>query len=288
MAEVLVTGATGLLGSKVVEVLAGEHRVTALARRHPPTTAPARWLVHDLARPDLPEEMPAGIDVVIHLAQSRRFREFPEGAADTFAVNVASTARLLDWAVGAGARRFVLASTGGVYSPASAAHREDEPTPPDGIPSFYAASKLAAELVARSYGSLLTVCVLRPFFVYGRGQDRGMLLPRLADRVKAGEPVVVDGHDGMQFNPVHVSDAARAVVAATEVRESCVVNVAGPEVLSLRRAVELIGAHLGTEPKVEVRPGSVAVDVIGDTGRMEALLARPATVLAEAVAEVCA
>lgn len=287
MAEVLITGGAGLLGSAVVALLADEHDVTALARQRPDKEEGVRWVAHDLAHPPLPPDLPADVDVVIHLAQSRRYREFPSGAPDTFAVNVASTARLLDWAVGAGVGQFVLASTGGVYDPGPEPHREGEPTSPGGPRSYYTASKIAAEVLASSYRSQFAVCVLRPFFIYGRGQNAGMLLPRLAQQVRNGTPIGIDGEDGMRFNPVHVSDAARAVVAAMELRETCLVNVAGPEVLSLRQAIHMIGVHLGTEPKVEIRPDVSATDLIADTTRMEALLVRPTTVLADALEEVC-
>jgi nucleoside-diphosphate-sugar epimerase len=287
MAEILLTGATGLLGSAVMDQLVRRHGVTVLARRPPPQRTDARWVVHDLSRPTLPPELPSRVDAVIHLAQGRAFRHFPERAQDTFAVNVASTELLLDWAVGAGASRFVLASTGAVYDRHSAPHHEEEPTPLPGIPSFYAASKLAAETLARAYGSCMVVCVLRPFFVYGARQDRAMLLPRLVASIRAGETIWLDGHDGMRFNPIHVSDAAKAVVASLDVQASCVVNVAGPQVLSLRQAVDLLADALGVRATVQTHPAPVG-DLIADIARMRALLVPPETVLADVAAELCA
>ncbi|MDQ3896138.1 MAG: NAD(P)-dependent oxidoreductase [Actinomycetota bacterium] len=287
MADVLVTGATGLLGSRVVQDLAREHEVVALARRPPPDPGGVRWIRHDLRSPALPADLPPGIEAVVHLAQAREFREFPSRALDTFAVNVGSTVLLADWACRAGARRLVLASTGGVYRPSSEPHREDEPVGGPDVPSFYAASKLAAETLARAYSSELVVTVLRPFFVYGAGQEAGMLLPRLVGSVRAGAAVRLDGHDGMRFNPVHVSDAARAVIAALAMQEGGVVNVAGPEVLSLRRAVELLGQRLGTPPTFEIRPDAAPTDFVADISTMAATLGPPTTRLADVVDELC-
>lgn len=288
MADVLVTGATGLLGSRVVPSLAESHRVWALVREVPEDGPPdVCWVVHDLRRPTLPADLPARMDAVVHLAQAREFREFPARAPDTFRVNVASTALLLDFAVRTGARRFVLASTGGVYDPGPDPHHEDEPTRLDACPSFYVASKLAGEALTWAYKEHMGVCVLRPFFIYGHGQDESMLLPRLVGRIRARESIVLDGSDGMRFNPVHVSDAARAVIAALELQGSAVVNVAGPQVLSLREAVTELGAQLGARPQVTVRPSALPVDFVADTTRMAALLVPPQVTLAEGARELC-
>ena len=137
MAEVLVTGGTGLLGSRVLARLTEHHDVVAVARCPPQASRGVRWVTHDLSRPTLPPDLPHHVDAVVHLAQSREFREFPSRAGDIYAINVASTALLLAWALEAGARRFILASTGGVYGTGSGAHVEDEPIGWPGVPSFY-------------------------------------------------------------------------------------------------------------------------------------------------------
>src|SRR5687767_3119548 len=96
--HVVITGAGGLVGSRLLDLLAGQHEVCAITRsadradRHG-----VHWLRADLAADSLPPGLPTRADAVIHLAQSPHYRDFPEGALDVFNVNVASTARLLDW-----------------------------------------------------------------------------------------------------------------------------------------------------------------------------------------------
>ena len=285
MADVLLTGATGLLGSTVVTELARNRDVVALARRPPLEDGGARWLVHDLRSPALPDDLPSTVDAVVHLAQAREFRDFPARATDVFAVNVASTALLADWACRVGARHLVVASSGAVYRPGAEPHREDEPVGGPDVPSYYASTKLAAEMLARAYSSELTVTILRPFFIYGRGQE-SMLLPRLIASVRAGTPVRLDGGEGMRFNPVHVSDAAAAVSAALVQEASWVVNVAGPEVLTLRTAVELLGEALAIEPRFDVRD-TAPTDFVADVSTMTARLGAPSVRMADVVAELC-
>ena len=145
-------------------------RVRARARSSAARLAGVRWIDHDLAD-DLPDTLPSAVDAVVHLAQSPAYKHFPEGAPDVFAVNVASTFALLDYARRASARSFVLASTGGIYDYSPAPIDEDAALAPS---SHYFRSKYAAEVLMESYADLMATIALRFFFVYGPGQ-RGML-----------------------------------------------------------------------------------------------------------------
>jgi len=285
MSRLLVTGASGLLGARFVALAASQgHEVCAVGRSAPEPPQPnVRWIAMDLARPLDRSALPPQIDAVLHLAQSRRFREFPDGAGDVFAVNVARTAELLDYAHGAGATHFVLASTGGVYAPSAEPLTEDSALATK--PGFYPASKRAAELLAHPYAGLMTVGILRFFFIYGAGQGSDMLMPRLVASVRDGRPIQLQGNDGLSLNPVHVDDAAAAVLAATEMEESATVNVAGPSTVTLREIAGLIGAELGVEPRFELDEGS-APSLVADTARMRRVLAEPRTDLQAAIGEL--
>jgi UDP-glucose 4-epimerase len=267
----LLTGAGGFLGRRVAGLLAAEHRVLAVTREDPGDRIDeVEWLRLDLADPAV--ELPGNIDAVVHLAQSRRYRDFPEGAADVFAVNLAATFRLAEHARRCGARKFVLASTGGVYGPGKAA-REDDPVlaaPPDGALGFYVRSKLAAELIVESYASLMETVILRPFFIYGPGQSR-MLVRVIAERVLAGEAVSVQGRAGMRVNPIYVDDAARAVQASLAAGPAGVFNLAGEEVVTIAALAELTGELAGVEVRLEHVDGEPA-DVVADTTRLREVL----------------
>lgn len=271
--NVLVTGATGFLGRHVAELLSAEHTVYSAARRADAVTA-GQVVDVDLAGGDL-RALPASIDAVIHLAQSENYRAFPERADDIFAVNTASTVALLDYARRAGAKKFILASTGGVYGFGEHPFTERDPVAAPRELGFYAASKYAAELFAQSYASVLDVIVLRFFFIYGTGQKTSMLMPRLVQSVRSGEEVTLAGDSGLRINPIFVTDAARAVERSLHVSGSHVVNVAGPQQIDLRSLVEAIGEATGHTPLFRV-DDTPARSLIGDIERMSTLLAAPA------------
>jgi nucleoside-diphosphate-sugar epimerase len=264
--RVLVTGATGFTGQAVARDLV-ERGDTVYALRRPGAALPdgVEPVDQDLTTPfgdGLPEE----IDGVVHLAQSRRYREFPDGAADVFEVNANATVRLLEWARGAGAGSFVYASSGAIYAPGPEPVREtDAPAPGN----FYAVSKLAGELACEQFRGELRAHVLRFFFIYGPGQEN-MFIPGVVGRIRDGQEVALAGEDGIRVNPVYVDDAAGAVIGALDAPESLTLNVAGPDVVSLRELSQLAGEQLGREPRYAIgdpRPDVLAsIDALNDAG----------------------
>jgi UDP-glucose 4-epimerase len=267
--RVLVTGAAGFTGRALVHDLAARGDVVYGLHRPDGPILPALEtvtpLAQDLAAP-LASGFPNEIDAVVHLAQSRRFRDFPEGADDVFEVNANATVRLLAWARKAGAKSFIYASSGAVYAPGSEPAREDQAT---SLGNFYAASKRCGELVCEQFRDELTAHVLRFFFIYGPGQQ-DMFLPGVLGRVADDREVDLAGPDGIRVNPVYVDDAVGAIRGLLDRSESLTVNVAGPDVISLREAADLAGRLLGRRPRYavgEARPDLIAsIDVLREAG----------------------
>ncbi|HMI99784.1 MAG TPA: NAD(P)-dependent oxidoreductase [Gaiellaceae bacterium] len=278
--RVLVTGATGFIGRNLLAVLTADHEVFALTRGEvPDDRQEAHWIEEDLCSLRA-ASLPAQIDAVVHLAQSRRYREFPDGAADMFAVNVESTFRLLEYARGAGAEIFVLASTGGVYGGSPAPITEDDEIDPVG---FYPASKAAAETLASGYDSALATVVLRFFFVYGPGQEK-MLVPSLIERVRSGDEIVIDGDPGLRMNPIHVCDAVQAFEPALRLGRSDVFNVAGEEAVSITDLLGVIGQELGTEADVRHTDAEPPGDLVAANRKLKDVLGvTPRISLAEGI-----
>jgi UDP-glucose 4-epimerase len=286
--RVLITGATGLLGRRVVAKLAPAHEVLALSRRPlRGATEQVSWIEQDLLQGLDAHRLPSQIDAVMHLAQSQRYKEFPEGALDVFAVNVASTAGLLDYARRAGAQTFVLASTGGVYQLSPKPIAEDTPPVPT---DPYFRSKYAAELLLANYVDVLRAVVVRPFFVYGPGQVTAVqLVPRLTARILAGETVQVEGDPGLRINPLYVDDAARAFEATLDVDSAGTFNLAGDEVVTVTDLVQAVAAACGREARIEHRSPGPPADMVGDNTRMkEELGVVPSVDLSEGLRAVVA
>lgn len=289
MKRILLTGATGLLGARAAALLVPRYEVSAIVRAQPAVPVPGvRYHMLDLSRAWSAERLPERIDAVLHLAQSTHMREFPDRALDIYAVNLASTAVLLDYARRAGATHFGLASTGGLYGAHSAPITETAAlAPPRGPLGYYFDTKRGAELLAAAYADHMKVSVLRPFFIYGAGQRASMLVPRLVDNVRSGKPTRLRGADGARLNPVHVDDAVAVLEACVNAPEGKTVNVAGPEVISIRAMAERVGAVLGIEASFEREDGS-ADDLVADITTMKSMVDRPLTGFSTGIAAMLA
>lgn len=265
--NILVTGAAGFIGGRLVRRLAPDHEVFCLARQE--GTIPARPHVHpiaqDLAGPLQTSRLPESVDAIIHLAQSRHFRKFPEQARDIFAVNTAATSQLLEYGRQAKIRTFLLASSGGVcgYQPRPIVET-DSPQPNN----FYLASKYAAECLVNAYAEYFSTVTLRYFFVYGEGQ-RNMFMPGLVERVLKGNPVTLFGKNGVTMNPIHVSDAVEATVRALELQRQETINVAGEETTTVLELAELIGQLTGKKPVYSYEPDKGPMAMVANIEKMK-------------------
>lgn len=264
--RILVTGATGFVGSRLVPALAAEHDVIALVRRRPPSALGSATLLEaDLNDPGLDAALPAGVDVIVHLAQA--YLAFPEHADEIFAVNAASTQRLADWGRRSGVRRFLLASSGSVYAPAPRPLREDDRPRPL---AFHPATKLIAEQLLGFYDEVMDVVRLRLFAPYGPGQvDR--MIPRLIATIAEGRPVRLSRGGQPRLNPIHVDDLVAVIGQAVAGAGAPVVNIGGPRPVSVAEIAEIIGSTLGRQPIFEAHDIDPPGDLVADTALMHAV-----------------
>jgi nucleoside-diphosphate-sugar epimerase len=237
--RVLVTGAGGFIGGRVVETLALGSQATprALLRRWTSAARIARFPVEirtaDLRSDDLSDAL-TGCDAVVHCA-----------VGDT-AATVEGTQRLLDAAITAGARRVVHLSTVEVYGDASGEVLEEHALRPS---NAYGRDKVAAEGVceaARARG--LEVAILRPAIVYGPFSR--WWTERPAERLASGLWTSL-GDDGQGLcNVIHVDDVVSLVLLALEhpAATTGAFNVTGPEAPTWNAYFQALNDALGLPP----------------------------------------
>jgi UDP-glucose 4-epimerase len=277
MSNVLVTGATGLIGRHFLNTFPDTRSILALCRSEArDLPVGVRSIRHDFESGAALQGLPADIDTIVHLAQAEDYRRFPEAARQIFSVCAQSTLDLLEWGRNNGVKRFILASTGGLYAPSAAPVRESDPLRIDEGPlAFYLTAKQTAEHLAQRYAPFMTVIILRFFFVYGPGQRPAMLLPRLIASVREARSILLQGERGTIMNPLHADDAARALIRACALDESGVINVAGPEAVSIREIARRIGETLGVPPTFQIDAQAAAPCITADITEMRRRLGPP-------------
>lgn len=276
MKKIIVTGASGLVGSHLVAALSQTDEVHALSRsKIKPTNSNTIWHAVDLDSEVDYSSLPQDADALIYLAQSDHFRDFPAKALEIFQVNTVQVLRALDFARSTGVKSFINASSGGVYGFPEKGVSEDVNIPASGNLGFYLSTKLCAEILVENYAPYMDVVMLRFFFVYGAGQKRSMLIPRLVDNIRDAKAITLQGEDGIRINPVHVSDAVRAIQAALDLHGCHRINVAGPDVLSLREICDSIGNKVGAKPIFQISTTASPGNLIADIESMKKLLVTP-------------
>ena len=262
--KVLVTGGTGFVGRHLVPALARNHDVTCIVRR--PSNAvdlgAALAITADLTDPAFIDHLPDDVDVIVHLAQA--YLPFPDRAADLFLVNAVSTHWLAEYARRTGVARFVFASSGSVYQPAREPLGEEAATVP---PAYHPTTKLISEMILGHYRQYFSLAILRLFAPYGPDQvDR--LIPRMVESIRSGSPVALSRGGEPRINPIHVDDLVGIIGQAVVDTRSYTVNVAGPQVASIRELAEMIGRLVNREPVFSTLDGDVAGDFVADTDLM--------------------
>jgi nucleoside-diphosphate-sugar epimerase len=187
MSRVLVTGASGFIGSAVVAALACDGHTVRAAVRRPHLSFPDG--VEVVQHPDLTEAFDwqpllQDIDQVVHLAGIAHTRGADAAAYD--GINRLATARLAAAAAQTHIGHFVFISSIRAQSGPAADHaltEHDPPTPSE----IYGRSKLAAEEAVRDSGVPFTI--LRPALLYGPGVKGNLALLARAAATRLPLPV---------------------------------------------------------------------------------------------------
>jgi len=275
--RIFVTGATGLIGANLIQMLSSQHTIYAITRNANNTSRfkNVEWICQDFSKEQSTDHFPEEIDAIIHLAQSENFKDFPNSANDIFNVNVTSTQKLLDYAKKHNVKSFLYASSGGVYGYGNFPFNENQKVFLNHQLGFYITSKLCSELLTENYSPFFNTIILRFFFVYGPGQKKNMLVPRLVDSIMESKPITLQGNHGIRINPTFVDDAANAICNGLNLNGNQIINVAGPEIITLREIGETIGKLVGKDPIFDIQENVFPNDIIADITKMSELLGKP-------------
>lgn len=255
--KAVVLGATGNVGTSVVEALAADPQVesiTGVARRNPQWSAPrTRWARADVEHDDLVSLL-AGADVVIHLAWKFQPSWHPEVTWNT---NVLGSIRVFQAAADARVPALVYASSVGAYSPGPKDSSVDESWPTDGWPAAsYTREKAYLERVLDTFereNPGTRVVRLRTGFIFKResaSQQRrlfaGPLVP--GTLIRPGLIPFAPSLPGLRLQALHAADAGQAyrLAALRDVRGAF--NVAAEPVVDAAMLARRLGARVVDVP----------------------------------------
>ena len=259
--RVLITGATGNVGTSLVRALAADDRVTeivGIARRPAGFDAPkTTWVRADVGSDPL-EPVFRGADAVVHLAwliqPSRDQRELER-------VNVAGSRRVFEAAAAAGVGTLVHASSIGAYSPGPKDRGVRETWPTDGVPTaWYSRHKSAVERILDEVEAAhpeMRVVRLRPGLIF-KGESAEEIRRYFAGPFLPSPLVhprflrVVPSMPRLRVQAVHADDVAEAYrLAVVDPSARGAYNVAAEPVIDpdvLARELRAIKLRLPVAP----------------------------------------
>lgn len=256
----LITGATGFLGSALLQALQAQKiaaRCIGLPTEQPANIAGAELVSTDLRTVNPDNKLFDSVDAIVHLAWTTIPATSMRNMAYDACSNLDITLKLLEAARIRGIKDFIFASSGGtVYGdPVRLPVREDDSTEPR---SSYGIVKLTAEkyinLYSRLYGMRgVTLRISNP---YGRGQLSGVpvgLIAQLLLHVRDGTPFPVWGDGSVVRDYFHIDDLARAFMAVLSNPSiaSGVYNVASGHGVSIKDIVALVQKVTGQTVSID-------------------------------------
>ncbi|GAA4376595.1 NAD-dependent epimerase/dehydratase family protein [Nocardioides caricicola] len=261
--RVVVTGASGNVGSALVRALrASDHDVVGVVRRPPPSGTPGwagvAWVVADLSTDCHARLVDAfrGADAVVHLVWG-----FQPTHDVTYLheVGVGGTRRVLAAAADAGVPHVVHQSSLGAYAPRRDLQAVDESWPTTGIAgSPYSRHKVEGERLVEEFARRhpdVVVTVTRPGIVAqhsaGSGQLRYFLPTVVPPAVLRWLPLLPLDED-VVIPVVHADDLAAAITAIVEKRAGGPFNLAA-EALGADAIAEVLGARRVPVPPALLR-----------------------------------
>jgi nucleoside-diphosphate-sugar epimerase len=263
--RIVITGATGNVGTALLAALEPGHDLAGLARRLPDTTAEpydrVDWHALDVGVPGAEEELAGlftGADAVVHLAWAI---SPARGDPPMERTNDQGTRNVLAAVAAARVPHLVVASSVAAYGPAPRWEKVAEDWPCDGIAgSAYSRGKAALETLLDRFEERhpdVRVARIRPCAILHRRAAgefaRWLLGPAVPAGLVGGRRLPVPLWTDLRAQVVHTSDVAEAIRLILDQGFTGPVNLAAPEVLDADALAGVLGGVRVPVPKPVVR-----------------------------------
>lgn len=254
--NVLVTGATGFIGSHLCEELIKKYEVFGLTQSG--NTKKINHLLNHknfhLIKGDINRIIPiekiiknSNIKTVFHLAAFLPVKESFKNDITCIEINVKGTLNLISASIVGGVKNFIYSSTMSVYStpPKHLPIDENHPTNPS---TMYGASKLWGEFICNLHSKKLNVTILRYSGVYGPRQDTFKAIPLFIKNAIENKPIVLFSKGKQMSDFVYVKDVAKANILAID--KPGIFNIGSGQEISIEELAKRIISLCNSQSKI--------------------------------------
>tara|TARA_B100000965_G_scaffold395565_1_gene409265 strand:- start:1019 stop:1882 length:864 start_codon:yes stop_codon:yes gene_type:complete len=236
--NILITGVNGFIGSHFTEKNFKKYNLYGIVKKNKKKMKGIKYLKIK----NFYKKIDKKIDFIIHLAQSKNYKKFPEKSKDIFNSNIKLTAEILEFARINKIKKFIYLSTGSVYENLPKGKINEETNLKLNKIDFYSASKISSELMIKSYKNFFDIIILRIFFPYGVNQKEDMLIPSLIKKIKNNEHIVINNN--LKFNPIYIDDLIKSIEKSLMLKGLNYFNLAGKEKIDIERIIKIISKKL--------------------------------------------
>jgi UDP-glucose 4-epimerase len=258
-----VTGGCGFIGSHVVDrLVAAGHEVVVVDKQKRWRNPDAGYVIADIFDDTVLRHAFRGCDAIFHLAGVADVNEVAADPVSAVRLDVEGAARVLDAARRCRCSRVLQASTVWVYGATAGSGERTEDAPVDLARSghLYVSTKLAAEMVIRSYLEMYDqeFTILRYGVPYGPRMRQALVIARFVQAAQKGEPIMIAGTGEQQRNFVYVEDLAEAHVRAlTPAAANRTIALEGDTPVSVNEIAEAV-QHLVRQVPIRHTDGRAA------------------------------
>ncbi|MFC1770871.1 NAD-dependent epimerase/dehydratase family protein [Candidatus Margulisiibacteriota bacterium] len=280
---ILVTGATGFIGSHLCERLLVEKynligidnfdpfydkdiKIRNLEQIRAKAQAPDQFEFLELSitnQTDIFKNLESKkIKMIIHLAAKAGVRPSIQDPLGYAEANILGTQNMLEFCKVRKVGYFVFGSSSSVYGnnkklPFSEEDRVDKPISP------YAATKRAGELLCHTYADLfgIKMVVLRFFTVYGARQRPDLAIHKFTDLIRKGKPIQMYGDGTSQRDYTYIDDIIDGIMGSLKWIENPenqnkyeIFNLGESDTVDLKKLISLIEKNLNKDAIIEKAP----------------------------------
>lgn len=255
--NILVTGATGFIGSNLIKALVDHNDITGVDSFEYSSRDNTKdiqklitFIEADISKWDNFGKFPKNIDYVFHFGAPSSIVLYNEKLRECYNETVNGALNVFEFAKANGVKKVIQPSSGSLYAGNDFPHNEMVyPVPRNS----YAAAKLACEGIASFYSNLVDSVSLRIFAGYGyreekKGTFASVVCMFMKDIMNGKSPLVIgDGKQERDF--VFINDVVAAAVKASEIDYKGIVNVGTGVSTSFNSLIDIINEVTGNNLK---------------------------------------
>ena len=196
--KILITGSKGFVGSHLTQYLKSDYEIISydlLEKK-------------DIFNEELLSKSLNNVDVVIHLASFVSGIESWKKPEEYLVNNGLGTYKVIKASIKNKVKRIIIFSSAAVYG--------DPLTP-------YGASKIFAETIAKSYKDKIEIIIVRPFNIYGKGQNPayGYVIHNFANGIKNNKQIEIFGTGNQTRDFIFINDIVNTIEKLIKIKSPC-------------------------------------------------------------------